>query len=139
MAESLYFRWIQDRNAIVEECGGWGEFVAMAERLFVTSRLFAAPADPLAARIGELNRRYVRLIEEFEATVGDYQNFRHADTRHGTLIEIELSYGDSFLGYDLLDALEQAADSRREKQNANDINHASRTPQREAGRCEANR
>lgn len=139
MAESLYFQWIRDRNAIVEECGGWSEYLATVERLHVGSRLFSVMDDPTCKRIYELSQRYSALVADFKAAVGDYRTFRHADTRHGTLIEIELSNGDSFLGYDLLDALEQAADSRREKQNANDINHAGRTPQREAGSCEANR
>jgi len=138
MAESLYFQWIRDRNAIVEECGGWTEYLATVERLHVGSRLFAVMADPMWKRIYELSQRYSALVAEFKNIVGGYRTFRHADTRHGTLTEIELSNGDSFLGYDLIDALEQAADSRRRKSDDDD-NHAGRTPQRETGRCEANR
>ena len=138
MDESLYFRWIKDRNAIVEECGGWNHYAKKVDWLFVSSRLSTVSSDSLEARIAQLNRRYVSLIEQFEVIVGEHRVYRHT-TRLGPLVEVELSSGDSFLGYDLLDALEQAADSRREKSDADAaINHADRTPQREAGRCEAN-
>lgn len=80
----------------------WSEYTDVVVRAIFAAKFNIPTSIPLVGKVADLAKRRLDLIAALEAEVGEHVLYNHS-TRRGNLVEVELSNGDSFLGYDLVD------------------------------------